>query len=165
MSGSPVPVAVAPRGYCDRGRLASVGVGFDDSPESHLAVNWAAELASRCGVGLQLIAVHTPLALGGAVGTGALATESVEQALGQELQAKGETAIGALPSDLSVEFRFLKGGPSKVLVDLSRRLDLLVLGSRGYGPMKSVLLGSVSSYLVRNAHCPLLIVPRDGNDD
>ncbi len=65
------------------------------------AVNWAADLAYRCDVVLQLLAVHAPLAFGGTVATGALATESVEQALGQELQAKGESVIRAMPSDLS----------------------------------------------------------------
>ncbi|HEX7609452.1 MAG TPA: universal stress protein [Solirubrobacteraceae bacterium] len=51
----------------------------------------------------------------------------------------------------------------------SERLDLLVLGSRGYGPLARVLLGSVSRKLANRAHCPVLVVPRgvralDGSD-
>jgi len=46
----------------------------------------------------------------------------------------------------------------------SRDVDLLVAGSRGYGPMARLLLGSVSSRLVATAPCPVLIVPRPGKD-
>ncbi|MGH2973909.1 MAG: universal stress protein [Solirubrobacterales bacterium] len=56
------------------------------------------------------------------------------------------------------------GPPAEVLVEHSQQLDLLVLGSRGYGPVKSVLLGSVSSHVLRNAQCPVLVAPRGGND-
>ena len=166
LSGSPVPVAVAPEGYAGReaGR-AVVGVGFDDSPESHQAVKWASGLAHRSGASLQLLAVHAPLAFGGAAVNGALGTESVNEVLGKELQSQSEKLAEALPSDLSCDSKLFKGDPSTVLVERSQQLDLLVLGSRGYGPVKSVLLGSVSSYVIRNAYCPVLVVPRDGNGE
>jgi nucleotide-binding universal stress UspA family protein len=45
-------------------------------------------------------------------------------------------------------------------VKASERLDLLVLGSRGYGPLGAVVLGSVSNALVRTANCPIVVVPR-----
>lgn len=57
-----------------------------------------------------------------------------------------------------------------MLAARSRLLDLLVLGSRSYGPWKRLLLGSVSARLVHQAACPLLLVPRaampqgDGGD-
>ena len=41
-----------------------------------------------------------------------------------------------------------------------KNLDLIVCGSRGYGPFRQVVLGSVSSELVTEARCPILIVPR-----
>lgn len=166
LSGSAVPVAVAPKGYAEReaGR-AVVGVGFDDAPESQQAVKWAAGLARRSGASLELLAIHAPLAFGGAAVSGALGTESVNEVLGKELQSQSEKLAETLPSDLSVVSRLFKGDPSRVLVEHSQQLDLLVLGSRGYGPVKSVLLGSVSSYVIHNAYCPILIVPRDGNGD
>ncbi|HSS32626.1 MAG TPA: universal stress protein [Solirubrobacterales bacterium] len=162
LSGSPVPVAVAPAGYADsQTGCALVGVGFDDSPESQQAVRWAADLAQGSGAALQLIAVHAPLAIGGGVVVGALGTESVNEVLGKELQSQSEKLAKALPSGLSVDSELFRGDPSTVLVERSQGLDLLVLGSRRYGPLKSVLLGSVSSYVIRNAQCPVLVVPRD----
>ena len=50
--------------------------------------------------------------------------------------------------------------PVAALTEASAGLDLLVCGSRGYGPLRSVLLGSVSRRLSHVARCPLLIVPR-----
>jgi nucleotide-binding universal stress UspA family protein len=56
--------------------------------------------------------------------------------------------------------RILPGGTAASLVERSEQLDLLVCGSRGYGPLRSVLLGGVSRALAHHAHCPLLVVPR-----
>jgi nucleotide-binding universal stress UspA family protein len=46
------------------------------------------------------------------------------------------------------------------LVELSREVDLLVVGSRGWGPVRRLLLGSTSERLVREAACPVIAVPR-----
>jgi nucleotide-binding universal stress UspA family protein len=54
----------------------------------------------------------------------------------------------------------LAGNPVTALVTESQRLDLLVLGSRGRGPARSVLLGSVSTEVVREAACPVVVVAR-----
>jgi nucleotide-binding universal stress UspA family protein len=48
-----------------------------------------------------------------------------------------------------------------VLRERSGELDLLVLGSRGHGPVRAVLLGSVSSALVRSAESPVVVIPRE----
>jgi nucleotide-binding universal stress UspA family protein len=52
---------------------------------------------------------------------------------------------------------------AKELVERSRELDLLVVGSRGYGPVRHALLGSVTSELLKVAVCPVLVVPRTDN--
>ncbi|HST42547.1 MAG TPA: universal stress protein, partial [Conexibacter sp.] len=54
----------------------------------------------------------------------------------------------------------LDGPAGPVLEARSRDLDLLVLGTRGHGPVGRALLGSVATHVVRTAHCPLLVVPR-----
>jgi nucleotide-binding universal stress UspA family protein len=163
LSGSPVPVAVAPNGYANREpRVAVVGVGFDESPESRQAVRWAADLTDRTGASLQLLAVNAPLAFG-STGVGPWGIQTVNQVLAKELQSETEHLAEALSADLDVDSHLFRGPPAKVLVERSQQLDLLVLGSRRYGPVKSVLLGSVSSYVLRNAHCPVLVVPRGGS--
>ena len=157
LSGSPVPVAVAPNGYADRETAcALIGVGFDGSPEARKAVEWAADLANRRGASLQVLAVHTQHLFGSVVAGGAYGTKTVNQMMAEELRAESEE----LASTLSAEARVLRGDAGKTLVEHSEELDLLVLGSRGYGPIRSVLLGSVSSYVLRNAGCPVLVVPR-----
>ena len=66
--------------------------------------------------------------------------------------------VAALPID-SVESEILEGDPAQTLAESSAGLALLVLGSRGYGPVRSVLLGSVSAGVARTAACPVLVVP------
>lgn len=161
LSGSPVAVAVAPNGYADREKAREVvGVGFDDSPESRLAVDWAADIARRSGASLRLLAVHTLLPFGGLAAGGDWGTMAVNEVLGSELQTAMEALAKDLESDLTVESRLLRGGAPSALAAQSEELDLLVLGSRGYGPVKSVLLGSVSSQVIKDAESPVLIAPR-----
>jgi nucleotide-binding universal stress UspA family protein len=47
-----------------------------------------------------------------------------------------------------------------VLADQAADADLLVTGSRGYGPLRRVLIGSVSTPLMHSAPCPVMVVPR-----
>jgi nucleotide-binding universal stress UspA family protein len=161
LSGSPVPVAVAPHGYADRETgSALIGVGFDGSPEAWRAAEWAADLAKRSGASLQLLAAQTQLMFGSVVAGGAYGTKTVNQVMAEQLQSETEQLAVAL----SAESRVFRGEAGKALVEHSEPLDLLVLGSRGYGPLKSVLLGSVSSYVMRHAGCPVLVVPRSGDE-
>ena len=59
--------------------------------------------------------------------------------------------------------RSLVGTPWKELASRSADLDLLVVGARGYGPVRRLLLGSTSAKLARHAACPLLVAPRDAH--
>jgi nucleotide-binding universal stress UspA family protein len=74
----------------------------------------------------------------------------------------------ALADDLGASLQTItvedgEGEPAAVLAERSRDLDLLVVGSRGYGPVKQVLIGGVSAELMRRAACPVLIVPRSAS--
>ncbi len=76
--------------------------------------------------------------------------------------AEGVAAAGAA---VPVDGRRLDGPPAQALAEAGEDgVDLLVAGSRGYGPMTRLLLGSVSSRLVAIAPCPVLVVPRPGKD-
>jgi nucleotide-binding universal stress UspA family protein len=57
---------------------------------------------------------------------------------------------------------FREGAPAAEIVAESESLDLLFMGSRGYGPLRAVLLGGVTGAVVRDASCPVLITPRGG---
>ena len=68
-------------------------------------------------------------------------------------------AIYSTPvGDVRVDVQF--GEPEQSLIDLSRHLDVLVMGSRAYGPAKAVLLGGVSRRVTAAAECPVLVIPR-----
>lgn len=161
LSGAPAPVAVAPNAYAGRepGQMV-IGVGFDKSPEARQAVWWAADLATRSGAALQVLAVHAPMAFGNVTAGGTFGKLTVNQALVNELKSESEQLSEALPAELEVDTHVFEGDPALLLVGRSQELGLLVLGSRRYGPLKSVLLGSVSSHVSRNAYCPVLVVPR-----
>jgi nucleotide-binding universal stress UspA family protein len=89
LSGSPVPVAVAPHGYADRETVCDlIGVGFDGSPEARQAAEWAADLAKRGGASLKLVAVHTQLMFGSVVAGGAYGTKTVNQVMAEQLQTE-----------------------------------------------------------------------------
>jgi nucleotide-binding universal stress UspA family protein len=159
LSGSPVAVAVAPVGYADReSDEGAVGCGYDGSPAAREALNWAAEFARRGNRSLRVLAVQRHLAFGHVGVTGAFGATSANDALRAGLAADLEQAVAEFPIG-SVETEILDGDPVQRLAKSSAELALLVLGSRGYGPMRSVLLGSVSAGVARTAACPVLVVP------
>ena len=66
-----------------------------------------------------------------------------------------------MPDGIEVEATLITGDPVEALVNVAEAPGtLLVVGSRGYGPLRRVLLGSVSTQLVRSAPCPLIVTPR-----
>ena len=159
LSGSTVPVAIAPRDYQhEPDREPVIGVGFDGGPEAELALDWAAGLARSVGGRLRLVAVHQPIAFAD-VSVGALPTESVGQALRRQLREEVEKAVTRVAS-VGLETAFRSGDPAGELAEASADMDLLVLGSRGYGPVRSVLLGSVSEATVAASTTPVVVVPR-----
>jgi nucleotide-binding universal stress UspA family protein len=162
MSGAPVPVAVAPRGFADAARPdnPAIGCAYDGSPESEGALRLATELAQELDGRLRVISVHQRLAFGGQVSVTAVGYSSVNDAMRAALEQRLAQATSAVPDGLRAETRLLDGDPVEALVAESETLDLLVAGSRGYGPVRAVLLGSVSRALVRGAACPVVVSPR-----
>jgi len=78
----------------------------------------------------------------------------------ERMRGRIDSAAGALPRGVRHSEELQIGAPAPLLLDATRNLDLMVVGSRGYGPARRLLLGSVSGRLVREAHCPVLVVPR-----
>jgi nucleotide-binding universal stress UspA family protein len=70
-----------------------------------------------------------------------------------------------VPAGLPVETVRPQGDAAPCLEEASANLDLLLMGSRGYGALRRVLLGGVSAKLMRSAHSPLLVLPRGAGDD
>ena len=162
LNGLDRPLAVAPAGYAERdAALRTIGVGFDGSPQSHVALQAAGRLASASGAEVEVIAVAiphaelTPHPWAFAWGAGA-----VRDDLDERVRGRLESAAGNLPRGVRHSEQLHTGAPTAVLLDAAGHLDLLVVGSRAYGPACRLLLGSVSGQIVREARCPVLVVPR-----
>jgi nucleotide-binding universal stress UspA family protein len=170
LHGAPCAVAVAPKGYAARESKAvrTVACAFNGSEESERALALAAAIAAEAGARLRILSVVEQGAVwyGGYMGPGAAL--DVREFVGEELELARQRHAGAV-DDVTVEL--LDGEPVAALSAAAASADLLVLGSRGHGPLRRVLLGSVSSRLVREPACPLLVVPRgsqtwaNGTDD
>lgn len=161
--GAPCPVAVAPRGLATRAvDLKTVGVGYDGSPESKQALELARGLAEATGATLELVAVVPPLIPVGPWMVATISTEDSERAERERLEAVVADALGALGERATA--RTVVGVPDVELARRSGELDLMVVGSRGYGPLKRLMLGSTSRKLVRSAASPVIVLPRGAHD-
>ena len=156
LQGAPCPVAVAPWSYRPQ-PLKTIAVGFVDSPEGRAALATAHALAALAGARLHVIAaLPLPRGLDGALPDRQPPLRSwvldVERAIAR--------ALRELPNGVDVERELRIEDPADVLLRVSERVDLLVCGARGYGPLRSVLLGGVTRRLVDGACCPVLVLPR-----
>jgi nucleotide-binding universal stress UspA family protein len=153
--GAPCAVATAPLGYAERRRaIQRIGVGYDGSAESEAALASARMLATASGASLRALqVVSIPIPTFAYPGY-------VPSEIGESIDALIARAQERLESLDGVEGEVVYGMVGEELVELAKRVDLLVVGSRGYGPVNRLLLGSTSEYLQRNASCPLLVLPR-----
>ncbi len=155
LQGAPCAVAVAPRGF-SRGAhygLGLIGVAYDTSPESELALDEAAQLASALDGTLRVIAV-----IESSIPEG-LPTRIDREGFREKVHAAASRLRRDIP-DLTIEEVLEEGDPAVVLARHGVELDVLVIGSRGYGPIRRTLLGGVSSEVMRTAPCPVIVVPR-----
>lgn len=76
------------------------------------------------------------------------------------LDVRVDQLVRDLPAELRVDGRVQRGNVcAHILGEATKGVDLLVMGSRGYGPLRSVLVGSVSARVIESAPCPVLVVP------
>lgn len=166
LSGASAPVALAPAGYAAAApALRAVGCGFDGSPESYRALAWATNLACTASAHLRVLSVYERTLPASLAVCGGLPTASINDVLRRRRGEELAGAVSALGADLDADQRLLDGDAELLLATESSELDLLVVGSRGYGPLRATLLGSVSSALVRSAQSPLVVVPRGADDE
>lgn len=166
LSGAGHPIAVAPVGYAEReGGLGRIGVAVDGGGESWAALAGAISLAERTHGRLTVLTAVEPPDFGYAEALEVITLEQYESAERKRKRDVLERAVAQVPADLSVEPRLLTGRPGHVLAEAAEDLDLLVVGSRGYGPVRRVLLGSVAARLVHRAPCALIVLPRGAGTD
>jgi nucleotide-binding universal stress UspA family protein len=131
-------------------------VGFDASPSSVAALEWAAGQAERTGSTLEILTTwEWPDSIGWALPF----PSDYDPALdGKKLLDEGVATVHQGHPDVVVHPVLAEGHAAPVLVEASHGADLLVLGSRGRGGFASKVLGSVSDHCVRHAHCPVFLL-------
>lgn len=152
LNGSPCAVAIASRGYSEhRKSIDTVGVGYNESPEATTALEAARAVAAPTGAAIKLLEVIAvpSYAYGGML---APVGEGIDVML-KEAQVR----IHELPG---VEGDVVFGLTGEELAAFGEGVDILVVGSRSYGPLRRLVSGSTSDYLQRHARCSLLILPR-----
>lgn len=161
LHGAPCPVAIAPAGYgSDRAAmgLRLLGAAFLERPDARAALDVAVQLARRARGRVRVLTVRRPLDL---MLMGTLDPEPMAAADAAEQRDAEVTLLagtGAIPAEYLAGGEVLIGRPAEALAAQSTDLDLLVCGSRGYGPARTLLLGGTSHALARRAACPVLVV-------
>lgn len=159
LDGSPVPVTVVPWGYSESEiqALSRVAVAFVDTPDGHVALDHGARIAAHLGAELEVLSVVPDTRVVPSLGDVARFGQEQRSAYQESLDA----ALAGLPAGLTASGRLLDGPVVDALADIRPgEADVLVCGSRGYGPVRRVLLGGVSARVVRHARIPVIMVPR-----
>ena len=157
LHASPCAVAVAPRGFADEPRpLRRVGVAYRPGREGDEAVRRARELAAEHGAELHATTV-LPVLPSAWEGPPFAYADALEDVTGEHEREAREN-LEALGPDVVAHVE--RGFPVGELLRAAHGVDLLVLGSRAFGPVRRLLLGSTADGVVRDAACPVLVVTR-----
>ena len=140
-----------------------VVVGYDGSEHAGIAVDWAAAEAVSRGVPLTVSAATTVPLEGMRFGGSLLSPDAID-ALLERLQAAAQTRAEetrqANPG-LEVVVKVALGSPASVLIEASANADLIVVGSRGMGGFRGLLVGSVGVQVASNSTCPAVVVRKE----
>ena len=158
--GAPCPVAVAPRDFAGDSTIARIGVGYDDRPESRAALDWAIAAAEQRRAELVVLGVVEGLSVPASMGGVTYPYDEVFASQRIACRQALEAAAARIGDRVTVTTRTLEGPAARRLIEAADGVDLLVLGSRGYGPLRAVLLGSAGRAVSAAAPCPVVLVPR-----
>lgn len=144
-----------------------VVAGVDGSESALAAARWAADEAARKRVPLRLVSVvHVPVA-SGYVGDAGLSVDLLDGLQAESLRMLDEarsTLVTRQP-DLDVTTAVLVGPPIPALVEESGAARLVVVGSRGMGGFRGMLVGSTAVALASRGQCPVAVIRGGGRED
>src|SRR5215213_7432111 len=162
LHGAPCPVTVVPLGYRTHATPTHpvIGCAYRPTDAGAAALGAAEELALALSARLRVMEVIEPLASLYDAAEMPLNLPEINASIYADAERTLTERVARLSSNLESEGTLHAGRPDVVLIALSESLDILVIGSRGYGPLKAVLLGGVSGQVIRSAACPVVVVPR-----
>jgi nucleotide-binding universal stress UspA family protein len=158
VSHAPCSVVVIPSGWVGNaaGRIV---VGVDGSEASYGALHWAVAEAARRSAGLDVVNAYdydrVAAPIGAVLAVDQADLEKASEALVEEMVAGALGCVGSRPS--AVEVISSSCGAARALIEAANGADLLVVGSRGRGSVRGLLLGSVSQQCVHHAKCPVVV--------
>lgn len=154
LHGSPCAVALVPLGFRERDqRLRVVGVAYDGSPEADVALGDAIALAENHEATMRIFTIVPP--------TGPLLEAGAAISGRDYYEQASRAAQQRAPERVRAATAVVSGDPAAVLRgEAEKGLDLLALGSRGFGPLRRAFSGSVAALLTHGLACPLLVCPR-----
>jgi nucleotide-binding universal stress UspA family protein len=161
LHAAPCAVAIAPTGLRNAAavRMRTIGVGFDGEPESRRALASAAQIARERHGQLHVIAVMQPVTQTFGWAGAWMYPEFRDDAIA-DTRKEIAAALEALEDAPDAVEQIVDGMPATELLRASERLDLLVLGSRSFGPVGRLLVGSVAARVAGSCGCSLLVFPR-----
>ena len=142
--------------------MSTIVVGVDGSEGSTKALKFALDEAKRRGASLKLVgAWHIPAIVYEAGWVPANIDLEAYPKYSQEALDKALADAGADTSGVEVTTVVRKGQAADVLCSEAKGAELLVVGSRGLGGFRGLMLGSVSAQCAHHAPCPLAIIPNE----
>jgi nucleotide-binding universal stress UspA family protein len=143
--------------------MPGIIVGIDGSGHSHRALEWAVREAAIRHAPLTVLTVNQavtgywggPVAYPGDPDRATHARDKAQEETDGVLEQAGESRPP------SVTVRSVTGLPAEELLHASADADLLVVGSRGAGGFKRLLMGSVSTQVTHHASCPVVVIPSE----
>ncbi len=141
--------------------MPGIIVGIDGSSHSSLALEWAVKEAAIRHTPLTVLTVHQPYRgfANAAIefpGDAALVADARKAAQEATDTVLGKFAAEARPPEVTV--LAVDGMPAEEILRAGADADIIVLGSRGVGGFKRLLMGSVASQVAHHAHCPVVVI-------
>ncbi len=155
LSESGCPVAVAPRGFAGSAAddtMHVIAVAYDGSEQSDAALGVGCELAADQSATIRLITVNPP--------PHGYTFAAYDPRMRDSYRAAMDAAVTRIPPEVRPLGQLLDGDPARKILEMTELgVDLLVMGSHGWGPFGRMALGSVSAKVLAEASCPVLMVP------
>ena len=138
------------------GNIKRILVPVDGSESSDRAIDQAIDMAEVCGAKLDFLYVANINQLA----INACLSDAILEAVTKAGNVILDKALEKVPDTVTAEAFSETGSPAVVILDFasSENMDMIIMGSRGLGVVKGVLLGSVSQYIVEPAKCPVLVI-------
>lgn len=141
-----------------------VVVAVDGSEASKQAVRWAANTANKRGIPLRLASSYTMpqfLYAEGMVPPQELFDDLQAEALEKIDEARA--IAHEMAPDIKIGHTIAEGSPIDMLLEMSKSVTMIVMGSRGLGGLSGMVMGSVSGAVVSHGQCPVVVVREDSS--